>query len=59
MWKNVIYSCTGWPDRLNRLFYKPKSDLIKLVGFLKSSGLTYLLNDLGQVGLLVGRAIGP
>jgi len=56
MWKNVIYSYTGRP---NRLFYKPKPDLFKLIDFLKSSSLTHLLNELGRVGLLVGRAIGP
>jgi len=41
------------------LFYKPKLDLIKLTDFLKSSSLTHLLNELGQTGLLVSRAIGP
>jgi hypothetical protein len=56
MWKNVIYSFTGRPDRL---FYKLKPDLIKLTGFLKSSSLTHLLNELGRAGHLVGRAIGP
>jgi len=33
--KNVICSCTGWPDRLDRLFYKPKPCLFKLIGFFK------------------------
>jgi len=59
MWKEVIYSYTGRPDRLDRLFYKPKCGLFKLIGFLKSSSLTHLLNELGRAGLLVGRAIGP
>jgi len=56
MWKNVIYLYTGRPDWL---FYKPKPDLIKLIGFLKSSSLTHLLNELGRAVLLVGRVIGP
>lgn len=55
MWKSVIYSYTSRPDRL---FYKPKPGLIKLIGFLKSSSLTHLLNELGRAELLVGRAIG-
>ena len=59
MWKNVIYSYTGWPNRSYRLFYKHKPSPFKLIGFLKSSCLTYLLNELGRAGLLVGRAIGP
>jgi len=40
-------------------FYKPKPDLIKLIGFLKRSSLAHLLNELGQAEILVGRAIGP
>jgi len=40
-------------------FYKPKSGLIKLIGFLKSLSLTHLLNEVGRAELLVDRAIGP
>jgi len=47
MGKNVIYSYMGWSDRLDKLFYKPKLGLFKLIGFLKSSSLTHLLNELG------------
>ncbi len=57
MWKNVIYSYTSRPDRIDRLFYKPKPDLFKLIGFLKSSSLTHLLNELGQIRLKLGRTI--
>ena len=32
MWKNIIYSYTSW---LDRLFYKPKPNPFKLIGFLK------------------------
>jgi len=59
MWENIIYSYTGRLDRFDRLFYKPKPSPFKLIGFLKSSCLTYLLNELGQTKLLIGRAIDP
>jgi len=53
MRKNVIYSYTGRPDRHDMLFYEPKSSPFKLIGFLKSSCLTYLLNKLGRAELSV------
>jgi len=52
--ENIIYLYMGRRDSLDKLFYKPKPDLIKLIGFLKSSNLTHLLNKLGRTRLLVG-----
>jgi len=59
MWGNVTYSYTGRPDKPDRLFYMPKPSPFKLICFLKSSCLTYLLNELGRTGFPVGWAIGP
>lgn len=45
----------GRPDRI---FYMPKPKLFKLIGFLKSSCLTYLLNELDQTRFSVGQTVG-
>jgi hypothetical protein len=54
-WQLRLYNCAS--KELKPIMQK--SGLIKLIGFLKSSSLTHLLNELGRAELLVGRVIGP